>query len=137
MKQDVIRFEVAMHNIVSGEYFEGLNHLFEVWYGFSFWHDFLWGIPVSLKELLESTSVAVLVNEVEVVYSFEHVNVADDVLVVLYFWQGIDLINGALFQFGHVLKFLGLYDFHSNLFLRLEVDSLENLSIYALAQQLL
>ena len=78
MQEDVIGFDVSVHDVAFGEDFEGLDHLAEEEEGF-----FLVEGALLLHEFVHGAAVAELVDEVEVVCCFEHVDVLDDVGAVL------------------------------------------------------
>ena len=78
MQQDVVRFDVSVHNITSGQHFEGLEHLPEEEQRFLFRKRCLF-----LHQLVHGPPVAVLVNKVEVVGCLQHVNVLHNVGTVL------------------------------------------------------
>ncbi len=74
MHENIIRLEISMHDIIFGEYFEGFNHLLEVEESFLFRE---W--PILLHLSIQSTSIAILIYEIEIVRCFEHVNVPNDI----------------------------------------------------------
>ena len=82
-----------MHDVVLVEDLEGVDELFEYFEGFGLLDD-----AVFAEYALEGAAVAVLVDEVEVVGRLEHVDVLDDVLVLLDVGQYIDLVDRALLQ---------------------------------------
>ncbi len=67
-----------MHDVVFIEDLEGVDELFEDEEGLFFGHHSI--LP---QHAFEGTAVAVLVDEVEVVWGLEHVDVLDDMLVFL------------------------------------------------------
>jgi hypothetical protein len=94
-----------VHNVVLVEHLEGINQLLE-----DEKRLFLKNNPVLTEHALESTTVAVLIHEVEIVWSFKHVDVFDDVFVFLYVRQDIDLVNSTLLQLLILLKTTHLND---------------------------
>lgn len=78
MQQNVVWFDVAMHNISPGKHLEGLYHLPEEEQCPFFGEGALF-----LDELIHGAAVAVLIDEVKVIGSFEHIDVFDDVRTVL------------------------------------------------------
>lgn len=80
-----------MHDIILIEFFKGLKKLPEDDEGFFFFEHFTF-----LKERFESTSVAVLIDEVEVVRCLKSFDEANDVFI-LEGWEDVDLIDGELF----------------------------------------
>lgn len=79
-----------MHDVVLIEYLEGIDELLEYFECFLFLDD-----SIFAEYAFKSAPVAVLVDEVEVVGSLEHVYVLDDVLILLYIGQDIDFVDGA------------------------------------------
>lgn len=63
-----------MHYIVLIEHFEGVKQLFEV--GEGLW---LWELHLTFKKVIEGASIAVFVDEVEVISCPKHLNELDDV----------------------------------------------------------
>ena len=97
-EENVIGFEIPVHDIVLVELFECLEELSEVDEGFWFGDEFL-----LLDEGLDGALIAVFVDEVEVVGRFEGLVEFDDV-VILQRRQDIDLVDGELLEFGIGLK---------------------------------
>ena len=79
-----------MHDVVLIEYLESIDELLEYFECFLFLDD-----SIFAEYAFKSAPVAVLVDEVEVVGSLEHVYVFDDVLILLYICQDIDFVDGA------------------------------------------
>lgn len=67
-----------MHDVVLIEYLKSIDELFEDQKCFLFGYHFVFA-----KYAFESAAVAVLINEVEVVGCFEHVDILDNMLVFL------------------------------------------------------
>ena len=82
-----------MHDVVLVEDLEGVDELLEDEQRLLFGDD-----AVLAEDALEGAAVAVLVDEVEVVGGLEHVDVLDDVLVLLDVGEDVDLVDGALLQ---------------------------------------
>ena len=61
--------------------------------------------------LFESSSVAEFVDEVVIIGGFEDLDEAYNMGGVLYFGQGLDFVDGELFQFGAHFKLLDFDDF--------------------------
>lgn len=93
MDEDVAWFDIPVHNIVFNQHFEGLQEIFEI-----FQSPFFAKVLVLFDQRLESATIAVLVHEVHIVGSFENLDELDDVGGVLYFGEGLDLIDGELFE---------------------------------------
>ncbi len=79
-----------MHDIVAVEYLESFNNLGKIGESNTFRK-----CSFVFEELFECTSVAKLIDEVEVVSSFEHIEVLDDVLARFEIGEDVDLIVGA------------------------------------------
>jgi hypothetical protein len=81
-----------VHDIASGEDFEGFHHLTKeeecsfFWEGTFFLHEFVHG-----------PSIAILVDEVEVVGGFKHVDIFDDIGAALKGGEDVDLVDCAFF----------------------------------------
>lgn len=101
MEKYVVRLEISVHDVVLVQYLEGFEELFENQEGGLF-REF----SLSGKQTLQSTSIAVLVNEVKIIGCFEHVEVADDVLVDFDVGEDVDFIYRALLEF-FILSELG------------------------------
>lgn len=78
MKEYVIRFEIPVHNVVLVQNFEGLQQLSENLESSAFRE-----VPLLFQQRLQCLAVAELVDEVEVIGCFEHLDVTDDELVRL------------------------------------------------------
>jgi hypothetical protein len=119
-----------MHDVVSGEYFESLYDLSEIDQGL-----FLCEGTFFLHEFIEGTSVAELIDEVEVVSCFEHVNVLDYIRAGLKSRQDVDLVDCAFFKLRNLSKFFCLNNFdgdflfgnHMDCFIDFGIDSLSKL----------
>jgi len=81
-----------MHDIVLVKDLESIDELLEDKEGVSFGNNSLLA-----EHSFKGASIAVLIDEVEVVGSFEHIDVLDDMLILLYIGEDVDLIDGALF----------------------------------------
>jgi len=90
-----------------------------------------------LHEFVERAAVAVLVDEVEIVGGFEHVDVFDDIGAGLQRRKDIDLVDSALLKFGNLLELLRLHHLYRHLLLRHQVHRLVNLRVHSLPQLLL
>ena len=78
MEEDIVRLHVAVHDVVLVKHLEGLQQLFQNEHGLLLGKFDLFG-----QQILQGPSVAVLVNEVEVVAGLQHVKVANYVRVML------------------------------------------------------
>jgi hypothetical protein len=72
--KNIIGFDVPMHDVVLREDLKRFNHLPEVEES-----AFLNKGPFLLQQFIKSSAVAVFIDEVEVISSFEHIDVFDDV----------------------------------------------------------
>jgi hypothetical protein len=121
-----------MHDVTASEYFEGFDDLAEEGQCSFFGEgSFL------LHQFIESASVAVFVDEVEVVGSFQHVDVLDDVGAALQSGEDVDFVDSALFQFGDFSEFLGLDHLDGDLLFGDEVDCFVDLRVDSFSQLLL
>lgn len=82
-----------MHDVVLIEHLEGIDELFEDKQGLFFWY-----YPILPEHALERAAVAVLIDEVEVVGSLEHIDVLDDMLIFFNVGEYVDFVDGALLQ---------------------------------------
>ena len=90
MEENIIRFHIAMHDVIFIENLKRFQKLLKDEQRILFWQfDLFW------KKTFKSTTVAVLINEIEVIGGFEHVNVLDDVVVLFNIGQNIDLVDCA------------------------------------------
>lgn len=81
-----------MHDIVFIEDLEGIDELFEDEEGLSFGDNSLFS-----EHSFEGSSIAVLIDEIEVIGGFEHIDIFDDMLIFFNIGEDIDLVDGALF----------------------------------------
>lgn len=96
-----------MHDVVLVQHLESVDELFEVQERLLFRkYSFL------AENALQSAAVAVLINEVEVVGRFEHVDVLDDVFVLFDVGEDVDLVDGALLQLLVLLEATDLDHLH-------------------------
>ena len=79
-----------MHDVVAGQHLEGFDYLPQKLEGFLFGKG-----SFSLQQLIKGPSVAEFVDEIEVVGSFEHVDVLDDEGTGLQSRQDVDLVDRA------------------------------------------
>lgn len=78
MNQDVVRFDVPMHDIALRQHLKGLHHLSEKEKS-----PFLRERALFIHEFVHGAPVTELIDEVKVVGSFEHIDVLDYVRAVL------------------------------------------------------
>lgn len=74
-------------------------------------------------DLIQSSSIAKLVNKIEIVSSFEHIEVSNDVLIDLNIGENVYLIDRAFFQFFVLSKLRDWNHFNRVLFLVFVIDS--------------
>lgn len=128
MQQNIAWFYISMHNVGLNQYLKSLQQIFKVVDSFFF------GKPThGLNFLLESTSVAVLIDEVVVVGCFKYFYESDDVSGVFDFREGLDFVDGELFQFGTHFELLNTNDFDSDDLVGLVVDGFVDFAEFALA----
>lgn len=121
-----------MHDVVLVEHLKSVNELLEDQECLFFWDDAI--LP---EHSLERASVAVLVDEVEVVGGLEHVDVLDDVLVLLDVGEDVDFIDGALLQLFVLLEAPHLDHLHRVLLVVVLVDRPEHLPVRTLPDYLI
>ena len=117
-----------MHDVVSGQNFEGFDDLPEVNETLFFGEGSL-----LLHKFIEGASVAELVDEVEVVGGLEHVDVFDDVGAGLEGGEDVDLVDGAFLQLGDLSEFLGLDDLDGHFLFGYHVNCLVNFGVDSLS----
>jgi hypothetical protein len=120
-----------MHYIVFVEDFERLQYLFQVKKSLS-----LLKFALLFHNSIEGATIAELVNKVEIVNCFEHIDVSDNVRTVLYTGEYVYFVDCALLQFRDLLKFLGWNDFDGNFLLVFYIDCFKNFGVDSLAQLL-
>lgn len=91
MEEDVVGLDVPVHDITAGQHFERLHDLLEEEQS-----PLLGKWTFLLHQFVESAPVAVLIDEVEVIGSLEHVDVLDDVGAGLQRGEDVDFIDSAL-----------------------------------------
>lgn len=121
-----------MHDVTFRQHFEGLDDLPEITESFLFWEGTFF-----LHEFVESASVAELVDEVEVVGSFEHVYVLDDVGTGGEARKDVDLVDCAFLEFGDLPELFSLNYLDGHFLLGDHVDCLVDLCVDSLSQLLL
>jgi hypothetical protein len=84
-----------MHNIVLDQHFKGLEKLRKILKCF-----FLCELSLGFDLFLQSSIVAVLINKIVIICSFEYFNESDNVSGILYFRERVNLIDGELLKFG-------------------------------------
>jgi len=97
-----------MHDVVFSQNPESLNDLFEVNQS-SFFRE----RSFFLHEFIKSSSITILIDEVKVVGSFEHIDILDNIGAVLKSREDVDLIDRAFLQFRYLSEFFCLHDFNS------------------------
>ena len=83
-----------MHNVVFIKHLESINELFEDIKCLLFWQSFFFS-----EQTFQSTSVTVLIDKVEVVWSFKHVYILDDVLMFFDVGKDVNFVNSTLLKF--------------------------------------
>ena len=86
-----------------------------------------------LHKFIKGASIAELIDEVEVVGGFKHVNVFDDVGAGLKGGEDVDLVDGAFLQLGDLPKLLGLNYLDGNFLFGYHVNSLVNFGVDSLS----
>ena len=130
MKQYVLWFQVPMHYIVFVEYFERLEDLFQIKESLS-----LLKFAFLFDNSIESATITELVNKVEIVNCFEHIDVSDNIRTVLYTGEYVYFVDCALLQFGDLLKFFSWNDLDGDFLLVFYIDCFKNLGVDSLTKQ--
>jgi hypothetical protein len=89
--ENVIWLDISVHDIATRKNLECLDNLLEVEE-----NSLLGEGSLLLHEFIESSTVAVLIDEVEVVGGFEHIDVLDDVGAALEGGKNVNFIDSAL-----------------------------------------
>ena len=126
MQQQILRFQISMHDIMLWQNLEGFDYLSEVRQSL-----LLWQWSLLFKQFLKGTSIAKLIHEVKIIDSFEHIEVLDDMLAWFKVSKDVDLVIGALFKFGVLLEFLCFDHLDSHLLLVLHVNSTIDCGVHA------
>jgi hypothetical protein len=130
--EDVVGLDIAVHDVGAGEDLEGLEHLSEEIECLFFGEG-----AFLLHEFIHGATIAELVDEVEVVGGFEHVDVLHDVGTVLQVGEDVDLVNCAFLQLRNLPELLRLHHLYRHLLLRPQMHRLVYLCVHALSQLLL
>ena len=126
MEQYVCRLKISVKNVLIIQFTEGTLQLCKDFHGFFFCQfSFLFDV------FSQSTSIAVLIDQVVVVGSSEHFNEFDDVRMVD-FGQDCDLIVGELTQFGCMFKLLNVHNFDCIMLVRLPIVCFIHITILSL-----
>ena len=129
MHEYVIWFQVSMHNILFSENSEGLNHLSKIYNCSSFCKR-----PFLLHESIKGSPITEFINKIEIIDSFQHIDILNNIRTVLHRGQNIDLIDCAFLKFWYLFKLISMNNFYCHLEFRLCMDSSIYLSIYSLAK---
>ena len=129
VEEDVVGLQVPMHDVELVENLERLHQL-----GKDSQRLLLPELSLLLQLAVESLAIAELVNEVEVVGGFEHLDKLDDVGALLDPGEVPDLIGRAFLEAGVLLELLDGDDLDGILLLSEVVDPLVDLAEAALAQ---
>ena len=122
-----------MHNIVFGQYFEGIDYLFEVEECLGL----LKASLVLLQNLLKSASIAELVDKVEVIDCFEHVVVTDYVWTRLEVAENIYFVDSAFLEFWQLSKLVRFDHLDCHFLFRFQLNGLEHSRVDSGAQLVL
>jgi len=117
-----------MHNVVLIEYLEGIDELLENQKSL-----FLGQGSFFSESALECASVAVFVDEIEIIRCFEHVDILNYVLILLDISQNVDLVDRAFLQFFVLFKPSHLDDLDGVFLVVIFIDGSENLTVSALS----
>lgn len=108
-----------MHYVILNQHLEGFEEILEI--GQS---PVLGEIPVLLDEGLQCSPIAVLIYKIDIVGSFKNLDKLDNMSGVFDLGEGLDFVNGKLFQSWTDLVFLDFDDFDGDGLLRLLVNGL-------------
>jgi hypothetical protein len=125
MEEEILRLEVAMHDVVLIENPEGIDDLGEVDEGCTFGETTL-----LFEKFLKGTAVAELIDKVEVIDCFEHIEVLDDVLAGFEVCEDVDFVVGTLLKLWILFELLGLNHLDRDLLLVLHVDRLVDCRVH-------
>ena len=117
MQEQILRLEIPMHDVMFIQHAKSLNNLREIRQCYLFRETSFF-----LEHFLKSTTVAVLIYEVEIIDSLEHIEVFDDMLAGLEIGQDVDLIEGALLQLRKLFKLIRFDHLYGHFLLVLHVD---------------
>ena len=129
MDEDVLWFNISVHNVFLCKNFEGVGKLSKIDQALLFSKR-----TVFFQNFFKCAPVAVFINEIEIVNCLEHIEISDDVGTVLQLCQGVDFIDGTFLKFGHLLKLIGLHHFDGHLLLGDHVDSFVDFGVNSLSQ---
>lgn len=113
-----------MHDIVLIEDLKSLKELSKYKKGF-----FLRKSSLFFKDSLQSSTVTVFVNKIEIIRSFEHINILNDMFMFFDVCENIDLIDSTLLKFLVLSKLGNRNDFNSILFFIIVIYCSVNFSI--------
>lgn len=120
-----------MHDVVLVEDLKGIDELLEDQQCL-----FLGDDAILPEYAFQGATVAVLVNKVKVVGCLEHVDVLDDMLMLLNIGEDVDLIDRALLQLLILFEATHLDHLHCVLLVVVFVDGPEDLAVCALPDDL-
>jgi hypothetical protein len=132
VEQNVVRFDIPMHDVAAGENLESLHHLPEEIKCSLFREG-----TFLLHEFIHSAAVAILIDKVEIIGSFEHVDVLDDVGTVLEGGKNVDFVDRAFLEFGDLFEFFSLNHLYCNLLLGHQMNCFVHFGVNSLPQMLL
>ena len=124
MEENIIRFHIAMHDVIFIENLKRFQKLLKDEQRILFWQfDLFW------KKTFKSTTVAVLINKIKIIACFEHVVVSDDIWVSLNIGENVYLINSTLLQFFILFELVYRNDLYGIFFLVVVVYRSVNLTV--------
>lgn len=118
-----------MQNVVLIQCLESINKLFEYSESLS-----LGQVSFGSYQILESSSLAVFVNQVDVSIRFDHFNKVDDVNVVLQQLEDFNFVTGEFDELVNLLEFGQRYHFYGHIDFGVDVEGLEDFAVLSLAQ---
>lgn len=129
MHENIVRLKISVHDIVFREYFEGLDHLSEI-NKCSFFRK----RSFFLHESIQCTSVTEFINKIKVIYSFEHIDIFDNIRAGLNGGKNIDFVDCAFLKFWYLFELVCVYDFDGHLKFCFHMYSLVDFTVYSLSQ---
>lgn len=135
VQENVVGFEVPVHDIVLVKDFEGLEQLSEELQRSLQWESR--PIRVLLNVRAEGAPIAELIHEVVVVGGFQHVQVPNDMRRGLHVRKRLYLVDGAFLQLGYLFELGNFDNFDSHHLFGDHMDALVDLAVGALPNELL
>lgn len=125
MKQNILWFQVPMHYILFGQHSKGFQNLFKINHRLFFIY-----LSFSGEHFGESATITKFIDEIEIINSFEHINITDYVgAFFIDFAQNTNLIDCEFLKLGYLMKFFNWNGFDGNFLPRFHIHSSVNMAI--------